>query len=148
MIVNGYEIKPGVDLSEANLSGANLFGANLSGANLSGANLSGADFSVAYLYGVSLYRADLSGANLYETNLSGANLYGAKGILRLGPSLDGYEFFCVIRDGVPWVKAGCRWFTIEDGRKHWEETRGGTAIGEERLMFLTLFEQWAKNQTK
>ena len=123
MIVNGYEIKPGVDLSGADFSGANLSEANLSEANLSGANLSGA-------------------------NLSGADLYGTKGILRLGPSLDGYEFFCVIRDGVPWVKAGCRWFTVEDGRKHWEETRGGTVIGEERLMFLTLFEQWAKNQPK
>lgn len=67
MIVNRYEIKPGVDLQ-----GADLFWANLRGANLRWANLSGAD-----LRGAELSEADLSGANLSEADLSGANLEGA-----------------------------------------------------------------------
>ena len=49
MIINGYEIKPGANLSGADLSGANLRGADLSGANLRGANLSGANLRGAVL---------------------------------------------------------------------------------------------------
>jgi hypothetical protein len=45
MKINGYEIGPKADLSEADLSEADLIGANLSWANLSGANLSLADLS-------------------------------------------------------------------------------------------------------
>ena len=81
-IVNGYEIKPGVDLEGAILEGADLRGANLRGANLreaylgranlGGANLEGANLGVANL-GV----ANLGGANLGRANLIGANLEGA-----------------------------------------------------------------------
>ncbi len=42
MIVNGYVIEPGANLSGADLSGANLFGADLTLANLAGADLTGA----------------------------------------------------------------------------------------------------------
>jgi Pentapeptide repeats (8 copies) len=118
-------------LSDADLSGANLSRADLSGANLSGANLSGANLSYAYL----------SGANLFGAYLSGANLFGAKGIVRVGPSQDGYEFFGVVRDGVVWIKAGCRWFSASDARGHWEKTRKGTALGVERLVLVDAIEK-------
>ena len=93
MIVNGYKIEPGANLSYAKLSYANLtgadlsyaklYGAKLSGADLSGTNLSDADLSYAKLYSADLYRAKLSYANLSDAdlsyaNLSGANLVGAK----------------------------------------------------------------------
>ena len=55
-LVYGQHIRPGADLSGANLSGANLREANLSEADLSGATLS---------------QADLNGANLSEADLSG-----------------------------------------------------------------------------
>jgi uncharacterized protein YjbI with pentapeptide repeats len=126
----------GAYLSDANLSDADLPGAYLFDANLSRANLSGANLSGAYLSG-----ADLSGADLSGANLSGANLFGAKGILRVGPSLDGYEFFGVVRNGEVWIKAGCRWFTAPEAREHWTKTRGGTAIGAERLRFVTFIEE-------
>lgn len=99
--------------------------ADLSGANLSGANLSG---------------ADLYGANLSRANLSRANLYGAKGIIRVGPASDGYEFFAVQRDGAVWIKAGCRWFAAADARAHWKETRADTPLGRERLRFVDFLE--------
>jgi hypothetical protein len=68
---------PGADLPGAYLSGADLSGANLSGANLSGAYLSGAYLSRANLSGADLFGAYLSGANLCGVNLCGADLFGA-----------------------------------------------------------------------
>ena len=131
MQINGYTIE-----DYANLSGANLSGANLSRANLSGANLSGANLSRASLSGAGLSRANLSGANLSGADLSGAILFGARGIVRIGPSSDGYEFYAVKRDGIIWIKAGCRWFTVDDAEEHWSKTRGGTELGFERLRFV------------
>jgi uncharacterized protein YjbI with pentapeptide repeats len=120
----------GADLRDADLRGANLFGANLSGANLFGANLFGAN-----LFGAKLFGADLSGANL-----RGANLRGANGIIRVGPASDGCEFFGVQRDGAVWIKAGCRWLTADDARKHWQATRADTPLGRERLRFVDFIE--------
>ena len=66
------EIKPGADLS-----GANLFMAELSNVDLSGANLSGADLRGANLEGANLEFVNLKGADLTNTNLKSANLYGS-----------------------------------------------------------------------
>jgi len=86
------EIKPGADLTEANLSGMDLSGANLraadlrradlANADLTGANLTGADLRNANLIDADLTRADLrladlSDADLTEANLSGMDLRGA-----------------------------------------------------------------------
>jgi hypothetical protein len=72
--------------------------------------------------------------------LSGANLRGVKGIIRVGPASDGYEFFGVRHEGAVWVNAGCRWFNTEDARKHWQTTRADTPLGRERLRFVDLVE--------
>jgi hypothetical protein len=124
---------------------ANLYGADLSGADLSGADLSGANLSGAYLSGANLSGADLSGANLSGADLSGAYLSGAylsmaKGIIRVGPSSDGYEFFGVERAGAVWIKAGCRWFTAAYARKHWQTTRADTQLGRERIRLVDFIE--------
>jgi hypothetical protein len=133
------------DLSDAcligaDLSRANLREADLSEANLRGANLSGADLSDACLIGADLSRANLREADLSEAELSGANLSGAKGILRVGPSIDGYEFFAVRRDGVVWIKAGCRWFSATNARAHWSRPRDRADIQAERIRFLDFLE--------
>ena len=88
MLVNGYEIKPGCDLVNADLTGASLRGSRLNycylmSADLSGANLKHCDLSDANLTGANLTGADLTGACLSSTNfedadLAGANLKGAK----------------------------------------------------------------------
>ena len=87
MIVNGYKIEPGADLSYASLEFEDLTGADLSGArlrhadirgsNLTGANLLRADMRGANLGDADLRGADLDRANLSSANLSGANLEGA-----------------------------------------------------------------------
>ena len=75
--VNGYNIGPNADLSDANLSGANLSGARLSGADLTSADLSGADLSFANLSDANLSGANLSGADLSVANFAGTDLTGA-----------------------------------------------------------------------
>jgi hypothetical protein len=77
MKVNGYKIKNGANLYDANLRGANLYGADLRGADLYGADLRGANLYGADLRGADLYGANLYGASLYEANLRGADLCGA-----------------------------------------------------------------------
>ncbi len=86
----------------ADLSGADLRGADLSGADLRGAVLSGAD-------------------------LSGADLSGASGVLVVGPC-DEWLMYAVSSDDGPRIKAGCRWFTVEEARAHWN---GEHTIGPE-----------------
>ena len=137
-------VESGVNLREADLYGADLSGANLSDASLSDANLSGTNLSGANLSDANLFDANLFDADLWRANLWRANLRGARGIIRVGPSCDGYEFFGVVRDGVTWIKAGCRWFTVKDARKHWKETRGGTDLGAERLEFVSFIAKWGR----
>ena len=53
ILVAGYLIGPGANLTQADLAGADLTGANLYGANLYGAQLVGTDLIGAILTGVS-----------------------------------------------------------------------------------------------
>jgi hypothetical protein len=130
------------NLSRANLSDADLRGANLSGADLSGANLFGADLSCANLRGANLFGANLSGADLRGANLSCAKINNNKtaiGILRRATRADGWEFFLWHCDDGFYIKAGCRFFTLEEGRKHWKATRAGTPLGDETQDILAMF---------
>jgi hypothetical protein len=130
------------DLSRADLSGADLSRADLSGANLSRANLSRADLFGADLSGADLSRADLSGAYLSGAYLSGAKINNNKtaiGILRRATRSDGWEFFLWHCEDGFYIKAGCRFFTMEEGRKHWKATRAGTPLGDETQDILVMF---------
>jgi hypothetical protein len=111
----------------ADLSNANLSGADLSRANLSRAYLTGADLSRAYLS-----RADLSRAKINNDKT-------AIGILRRAMRSDGYEFFLWHCEDGFYIKAGCRFFTLEEGREHWAVTRAGTPLGDETLDILAFF---------
>jgi hypothetical protein len=99
------------------------------------------------LSGADLSAANLSGANLSRANLSRANLFGAKinnnktaiGILRRATRLDGWEFFLWHCEDGFYIKAGCRFFTMEEGRKHWKATRAGTPLGDETQDILAMF---------
>ncbi|CAB4942046.1 unannotated protein [freshwater metagenome] len=68
-LINGYKIKRGAKLENAELRGADLKGADLRNANLVGANLSHAN-----LRGGNLMETNLEFANLVKANLTGANL--------------------------------------------------------------------------
>ena len=148
------------DLRGAYLSGANLYGANLGNAYLSNANLSNADFSKAnlsnaYLGNANLSNADFSNAylgnadfskaNLSNADFRGANL-GDSDLISGGQRLDGYEFYGQIKDGELWIKAGCRYFSIDEARRHWNETRKDTTLGDETFLRLDMIESIAKTR--
>jgi HK97 family phage prohead protease len=67
------DIKPGADLSGADLRRMGLSGANLADANMEGADLTGADLTNARLIGV-----NLTGANLTNWQIAGADIFRAK----------------------------------------------------------------------
>jgi hypothetical protein len=69
MNINGYEIKPRVNLSDADLSDVNLENVNLEFANLRGSILKNTNLSNACLYGANLEYANLRDANFQNTNL-------------------------------------------------------------------------------
>ena len=53
---------------------------------------------------------------------------------------DGYTFALLRMADKSWrVSAGCRFFTMEEGRAHWTATRGGTKLGVESLAILDFF---------
>ena len=131
-------IKEAVEENRADLRGADLEWADLRGAYLEGADLEW----------VNLEGADLRGVNLKGANLEGMNLEKARlGNLRIidgGLRSDGYRFFYTdFTDEGPRIKAGCRNFTIEKARAHWQRTREGGPLGEETLLMLDRLEHLA-----
>jgi hypothetical protein len=130
------------DLTGARLDRARLYGARLDRASLIGARLDGARLDRARLDGARLDGARLDGARLDRTSLIGASLDGDKtaiGILRRATRSDGYEFFLWHCEDGFYIKAGCRFFTLEEGRKHWKVTRAGTPLGDETQDILAMF---------
>ena len=72
-------------------------------------------------------RANLSGVDLSRANL----ICGGK-------RSDGHDFY-LIRElsGAVMVEAGfCRYFTPDEARAHWTETRAGTRLGNESLAIV------------
>jgi len=149
----------GAYLQGAYLQGAYLQGAYLRGADLQGAYLRGADLRGAYLRGADLQGADLRGADLRGADLRGADLQGAYlrgakinndktaiGILRRATRSDGWEFFLWHCEDGFYIEAGCRFFTMEEGRKHWKATRAGTALGDETQDILAMFAKAIKRR--
>ena len=96
-----------------------------------------ANLSRAYLS-----RANLLGANLSRAYLSRAYLNSLKvtSLARRATRSDGYEFFLWRTDAGFRVKAGCRFFTMDEAWRHWEKTRGGSPLGDESHDILTMFE--------
>ena len=60
---------------------------------------------------------------------------------------DGYTFTCAKREKQPPVIiAGCRYFTFDEARKHWQSTRAGTPLGDESLALVDHLERMARIQ--
>lgn len=77
LIVNGYLIAEGVNLTRVNLSYANLRGKNIEGVDMSYANLSGADLTGTRFIDVSLKSARLDSAKLDRASFDDCDLSGA-----------------------------------------------------------------------
>ena len=137
----------GADLSEVNLRYAKLCDADLRDANLRRACLRDADLRYADLCEANLRRADLRWANLRGADLSGAdlceadlrgadlrgvNLLGATGFMLL-PAQDprGYNWPHAVLHDEWMIRAGCRFFTIEQAKQHWGvDYKGDREIGD------------------
>ena len=92
------------------------------------ADLADADLTGAYLTGAYLARANLADANLVDG----------------GQRSDGFRFIGWVKSGELMIRAGCRNLTISEAREHWQETRGGTALGAETMAILDHIEAVAK----
>jgi hypothetical protein len=112
VLADHFKWRQGEDGKRADLTGADLTGANLTGAYLTGANLSGAKIN---------------------------NDKTAIVILRRATRSDGWEFFLWHCEDGFYIKAGCRFFTLKEGRKHWKDTRAGTPLGDETQDILAMF---------
>ena len=82
-------------------------------------------------------------ANLSWANLSGANLSGAD-LIDGGQRSDGFRFVGWSKNGILQIRAGCRDFDITNARKHWEDTRKGTPLGDETTAILDHIETVAR----
>ncbi|TNE46871.1 MAG: hypothetical protein EP341_09625 [Sphingomonadales bacterium] len=67
------------------------------------------------------------------------DIYRAEKPKVVGPfRSDGYQF---VLNGDGGVRAGCRVFdTMGEARKHWQDTRGGTSLGDETMRILDYLE--------
>lgn len=85
-------------------------------------------------------------AHVYgDARVSGsAHVYGDAQISGIRRT-DGHTF-CFVRDkdGGMRVIAGCRYFTMAEAREHWEQTRGGTPLGDETMAILDCLEAMSK----
>jgi uncharacterized protein YjbI with pentapeptide repeats len=142
-----WAFKTGADLRDADLRGAYLRDADLRDAYLRGADLRGAYLRDADLRGADLRDADLRGAYLRGADLRGAYLrdadLGEQWIIQGPTRSDGYAFFLMrLKDEKePMVRAGCRWFTLADARKHWNATHKDIQLGNESLDILIWLER-------
>jgi len=58
---------------------------------------------------------------------------------------DHYQFTAFpCQDGVVRLTAGCRFFTFEEARAHWNKTRANTQLGEETTIILDNLERLAQ----
>ena len=108
------------------------------------ADLTGAILTCARLTGANLARADLTHADLTGANLTDAKISGNKtvvGLLRRATRSDGYDFFLWHCQEGFYIKAGCRFFSLDEARAHWTATRGGTPLGDETQDILEMFEK-------
>ena len=100
------------------------------------ADLSGADLTDADLSGADLTRASLTGASLTGAQIKGKTVVN---LSRRAARSDGYAFFLWHCQEGFFIKAGCRFFTMKEARKHWKKTRGGTPLGDETMDILRFF---------
>jgi len=128
------------DLCDADLSRSNLLNVNLCDVSLRGTILCNVDLRGADLRGADLTNAYLCGSDLHSVNLRGVGLRGTDlydtFTFCIGTRSDGYTFYAQDKGDSLWILAGCRYLSIDDAKKHWKDTRGGTQLGDESLQLL------------
>ena len=75
-----------------------------------------------------------------------AQVYGdarLKTVIIVATRSDNYTFLVTPTPQGPRIIAGCRYFTFEEARQHWQSTRGNTQLGEESLALVDHLERMA-----
>ena len=75
-----------------------------------------------------------------------AQVYGdarVYGVNNTATRSDNYTFMVAPTPDGPRIIAGCRYFTFDEARAHWVETRGGTRLGDESLALVDHLERMA-----
>jgi hypothetical protein len=70
-------------------------------------------------------RADFTGCNfnaVHYADYKKASLYKAIGLIDCGCP-DGYRFVAIRHKDRLMIRAGCRWFTVREARRHWAKRR-------------------------
>ena len=111
--------------------------------------------ALAAIAAFGIAKGDLGGYVESEVNLSvygdawvygNARVYGDARVyapITMATRSDGYTFLIAPTPKGPRIIAGCRYFTFDDARTHWTETRGGTRLGEESLAIVDHLERMA-----
>ena len=76
----------------------------------------------------------------------GAQVYGdarLKTVNIIATRSDNYTFLVAPTPQGPRIIAGCRYFTFEEARQHWQATRGDTQLGQESLALVDHLERMA-----
>lgn len=103
-------------------------------------------YSAAWVNGIVAILARGAKCERYGgANLRGANLGADLGadLIDAGQDSRGYRFVGWLHEGVVQIRAGCRNFTLDEGRKHWANRHGPT-LRAECLAKLDLIEAVAK----
>jgi carbonic anhydrase/acetyltransferase-like protein (isoleucine patch superfamily) len=73
-----------------------------------------------------------------------ARIFGNARVFEIRRS-DGVFFVYVdCADGIKRIQSGCRSLSLGDAKKHWEETMGGTSLGEETMDIINHLVKWSK----
>lgn len=100
--------------------------------------------AVAAIEAIGVSAGDIGGWIEKEENLS---VYGdawVSGVNITAVRSDNYTFTVAPTPDGPRIIAGCRYFSFNEARKHWTETRGGTQLGEESLALVDHLERMAR----
>jgi hypothetical protein len=145
-------------LRDAKMTGGNFESSYFRGADMKDAYAPFADFIRAEFYGVSMRGADLRFANFSHAifnrvcfdgaQMNGAilseyhNIIATSAPVRQVERSDGHTFYLFPTTMGWYVKAGCRLFTMAGAYSHWINTRGDTALGDETMDILELFDAY------
>lgn len=144
----------GGDFSETQLKNAHLVNGRFAKCDFSRADLSSTDLALADFTDAVLRETNFRSAVLVDTIFKGADLTGADlewadietadftdcvGIIDAGTDDRNYRFIgvkplLVKGGGFTMVKAGCRWFTIDEAMQHWRMRENEDALARVRLI--------------
>ncbi|MGL5735485.1 MAG: hypothetical protein ACRCYS_11515 [Beijerinckiaceae bacterium] len=128
------------------IEGGTIWGGTIKGGTIKGGTIWGGTIEGGTIKGGTIEGGTIWGGTIKGGTIEGGTIKG--GTITQQPlsisRSDGFFFTLNMIDGQPMVGAGCRFFTFEQSRIHWQKTRGGTPLGDETFVILEHLELIAK----